>query len=122
MSPGYGGYQSTTPTPYYTTTTFARTGYYTGAHYYYTTKATEYYTEADAAPSYIIKRTTPRLQSTKTIKSPEYYTYVAPACCTEASKYYLVPSYYTEAPTYYTTKAAEYYTEPPKYYTNKAPE
>jgi hypothetical protein len=34
----------------------------------------------------------------------------------------LVPSYYTEAPTYYTTKAAEYYTEPPKYYTNKAPE
>jgi hypothetical protein len=84
MSPGYGGYQSITPTPYYTTSTFAKNGYYTEAHYYYTTKAPEYYTEADAAPSYIIKRTTPRLQSTKTTKSPEYYTYVAPACCTEA--------------------------------------
>jgi hypothetical protein len=62
MSPGYGGYLSTTPPPYYTTTTFARTGYYTEAHNYYTTKAPEYYTAADAAPSYIIKRTTPRLQ------------------------------------------------------------
>ncbi|EFX74563.1 hypothetical protein DAPPUDRAFT_251776 [Daphnia pulex] len=71
------------------------------AHNYYTTKAPEYYTEADAAPSYNIKRTTPKLPSTKTTKSPEYYTY---------------------PPTYYTTKAAEYYTEPPKYYTNKAPE
>ncbi|EFX74547.1 hypothetical protein DAPPUDRAFT_251731 [Daphnia pulex] len=85
------------------------------AHNYYTTKAPEYYTEADAAPSYNIKRATPKLPSTKTSKSPEYYTYVAPACCTEAPKYYLPP-------TYYTTKAAEYYTEPPKYYTNKAPE
>jgi hypothetical protein len=39
MSPGYGGYQSTTPPPHYTTTTFAPTGYYTEGHNYYTTKA-----------------------------------------------------------------------------------
>jgi hypothetical protein len=31
MSPGYGGYQSTTSPPYYTTTTFARTGYHNEA-------------------------------------------------------------------------------------------
>ncbi|EFX72634.1 hypothetical protein DAPPUDRAFT_254132 [Daphnia pulex] len=36
---------------YYTTTTFAPTGYYTEAHNYYTTKAAEYYTAANAAPS-----------------------------------------------------------------------
>jgi hypothetical protein len=64
MSPGCGGYQSTTPPPYYTTTTFARTGYYTEAYNYYTNKAPEYYIVANAAPSYIIKRTTPRLPST----------------------------------------------------------
>ncbi|XP_046456123.1 uncharacterized protein LOC124203490 [Daphnia pulex] len=37
MSPGYGGYQSTTPPPCNTTTTFAPTGYYTEGHNYYTT-------------------------------------------------------------------------------------
>ncbi|EFX62245.1 hypothetical protein DAPPUDRAFT_270742 [Daphnia pulex] len=51
MSPGYGGYQSTTPPPCYTTTTFAPTGYYTEGHNYYTTKAPEYYTAANASPS-----------------------------------------------------------------------
>ncbi len=51
MSPGYGGYQSTTPSPCYTTTTFAPTGYYTEDHNYYTTKAPEYFTAANAAPS-----------------------------------------------------------------------
>jgi hypothetical protein len=37
MSPGYGGYQTATPPPYYTATTFAKTSYNT-------TKAPEYYT------------------------------------------------------------------------------
>jgi hypothetical protein len=122
MSPGYGGYQSTTPLPYYTTTTFAPTGYYTEAHNYYITKAPEYYTADNAAPSYIIKDPEYYTEAPKcyTTKSPEYYTYVAPAYYTEVSKNYLVPSYYTEAPTYYTTKAVEYYTESPNYYTTKA--
>ncbi|XP_046652038.1 uncharacterized protein LOC124342879 isoform X1 [Daphnia pulicaria] len=51
MAPGYGGYQSTTPPPCYTTKTFAPTGYYTEGHNYYTIKAPEYYTAANAAPS-----------------------------------------------------------------------
>ncbi|XP_046641429.1 uncharacterized protein LOC124326569 [Daphnia pulicaria] len=41
---------------------------------------------------------------------------------TEIPKNYIVPSYYTEAPTYYSIKAAEYYTESPNYYTNKTPD
>ncbi len=28
MSPGYGGYQTATPPPYFTTITYATTGYY----------------------------------------------------------------------------------------------
>jgi hypothetical protein len=66
MSPGYGGYQSTTPSPCYPTTTFAPTGYYTEGHNYYTTKAPEYYTATNAAPlakSPKILSTTPRLPS-----------------------------------------------------------
>jgi hypothetical protein len=39
MSPGYGRCQTTTPRPYYTTTTYATTSYYTEAPQYYTTKA-----------------------------------------------------------------------------------
>jgi hypothetical protein len=41
---------------------------------------------------------------------------------TEIPKNYIVPSYYTEAPTYYSIKAAEYYTESTNYYTNKTPD
>jgi hypothetical protein len=99
MSPGYGGYQSTTPPPCYTTT-FAPTGYYTEGHNYYTTKAPEYYT-ITKDPEYYTE-------------APKYYhqfTGVLHVCChslyTEAPKYYSVPSYYTEAPTNFTTKAAE---------------
>jgi len=81
MSPGYGGYQSTTPPPCYTTTTFAPTGYYTEDHNYYTTKAPEYFTSANAAPSLITKDPEYYTEAPKyyTTKSPEYYTYVAPA-------------------------------------------
>jgi hypothetical protein len=43
MSPGYGGYQSTTLPPYYSTSTIAAPAYYTTAPNYYTTKASEYY-------------------------------------------------------------------------------
>ncbi len=53
-------------------------------HNYYITKAPEYYTAANAAPSYIIKLTTPRLPSTTppSHRSPSTpkYTYVALAC------------------------------------------
>jgi hypothetical protein len=41
MSPGYGGYQTATPPPYYITT-YATAIYYTEASKYYTTKAPEY--------------------------------------------------------------------------------
>jgi hypothetical protein len=83
MSPGYGGYQSTTPPSYYATTTYDTTSYYTEAPKYYTTKEPECYTTTNAAPAYY----------------------------TEAPKYYSAPSYYTEVPAYYTTKTVEYYTE-----------
>jgi hypothetical protein len=43
MSPGYGGYQSTTLLSYYSTSTDAALAYYTKALKYYTTKASEYY-------------------------------------------------------------------------------
>ncbi|EFX82157.1 hypothetical protein DAPPUDRAFT_241289 [Daphnia pulex] len=44
MSLGYGGYQTGTLSPNYTTT-FATTSYYTDAPEYYTTKAPDYYTK-----------------------------------------------------------------------------
>ncbi|EFX88274.1 LOW QUALITY PROTEIN: hypothetical protein DAPPUDRAFT_234799 [Daphnia pulex] len=78
MSPGYGGYQSTTPPSYYATTTYDTTSYYTEAPKYYTTKEPDYYTTTNAAPAYY----------------------------TEAPKYYSAPSYYTEVPAYYTTKTS----------------
>ncbi len=37
MSPGYGGCQTATPPPYYATTTYATTIYYTKAPEYFTT-------------------------------------------------------------------------------------
>jgi hypothetical protein len=43
MSPGYGGYESTTLLSYYSTLTNAAPAYYTKAPKYYTTKASEYY-------------------------------------------------------------------------------
>jgi hypothetical protein len=88
MSPVYGGYQGTTPPPYYTTTIFAPTGYYTEAHNYYIIKAPEYYTADNASPSYIIKDPEYYTEAPKcyTTKSPDYYTYVAPAYYTEVYK------------------------------------
>jgi hypothetical protein len=48
MSPGYGEFQTATPPPYYTSTTYALTGYYT-------TKVPDYYTTTFDAPSCITK-------------------------------------------------------------------
>jgi hypothetical protein len=42
MSPGYGGYQTATPPPYYPKTTYATTSYCTEVYNYYTTKASEF--------------------------------------------------------------------------------
>jgi hypothetical protein len=74
MSPGYGGYQTATPPPYYTTTTFAKTSCNT-------TKAPEYYTTTYDVPSYYTE--TPKYKS-----APSYIT--------------KEPEYYTDAPKYYT--------------------
>jgi hypothetical protein len=67
MSPGYGGYQTAVPSPYYKTITYATTGHYT-------TKAPEYYTTTCDAPSYYTE--TPKYNSAPSyiIKEPEYYT------------------------------------------------
>ncbi|EFX82166.1 hypothetical protein DAPPUDRAFT_241312 [Daphnia pulex] len=139
-SPGYGEYQSTTPPlPYYTTTTFASTGYYTEAVKYYTTKASDYYTKTYVAPSYYTKTPEYNIEASNyyTTKSTEYTTkYAAPAYYTKAPHYYIhktleyftsvyhgtappsyytttygMTSYYTEAPEYYTIKASDYYTK-----------
>jgi hypothetical protein len=80
MSPGYGGYQTATPTSYNQTTSNATTSYYTEAPppNYYTEKA-ECYTAMYAAQVYY----------------------------TDRPKYYSAPSYYqTEASDF--TKAPEY--------------
>ncbi|EFX82402.1 hypothetical protein DAPPUDRAFT_302619 [Daphnia pulex] len=45
MSPGYGGYQTTTPASDCTTTTYATTSYYTEASMYYTTNVPDCYTK-----------------------------------------------------------------------------
>jgi hypothetical protein len=57
MSPGYGGYQTATPPPYYPKATYATTSYCTGVYKYYTTKAPEFYTTTYSAPSYYTKAT-----------------------------------------------------------------
>jgi hypothetical protein len=80
MSPGYGGNQTATSPPYYTTRKYAITDYYT-------TKTTEYYTPTYDAPSYYT-------EAQKYNSAPSYIT--------------KEPEYYTEAPKYYTTKTPEY--------------
>jgi hypothetical protein len=67
MSPGYGGYQTATPPPYYPKATYAPTSYCTKVYKYYTTKTPEFYTT----------------------------TYAAPRHYTDVLKYYSAPSYYT---------------------------
>jgi hypothetical protein len=67
MSPGYGGYQTATPPPYYPRATNATTSSCTKVFKCYTTKAPEFYTT----------------------------TYAAPSHSTDALKYYSAPSYYT---------------------------
>ncbi|EFX88316.1 hypothetical protein DAPPUDRAFT_311548 [Daphnia pulex] len=50
MSPWYGGNQTATPPPSYST--YATTSCYTDVFKYYTTKAPEFYTTTYAAPSH----------------------------------------------------------------------
>jgi hypothetical protein len=80
MSPGYGGYQTATPPPNYTTTTLT-TSYYTEAPKYYTTKAPEYDAITYASPSYYTDAPNYYSASSYTTKAAEYYTttYAAPA-------------------------------------------
>ncbi|EFX88260.1 LOW QUALITY PROTEIN: hypothetical protein DAPPUDRAFT_234827 [Daphnia pulex] len=86
-SPGYGGYQTTTPASDCTTTTYATTSYYTEASKYYTTN---YY----SAPSY-----TTLTEAVKYYVASTFYPTATPS-------YYAEPKYYTEAPVYYTTTYA----------------
>jgi hypothetical protein len=67
MSPGYGGYQTATPPPYYPRATNATTSFCTEISKYYTPKAPEFCTT----------------------------TYAAPSHYTDVLKYYSAPSYYT---------------------------
>jgi hypothetical protein len=115
MSPLYGGCQTATLTPYYTTT-FATTGSYT-------TKAQECYTTIHDAPSCY---TESRIITQPRVTSPEaeYYTEAPKYYITKAPEYYTsmyaAPAYYTEAPHYYNTKSLKYYTTTyvaPNYYT-----
>ncbi len=116
MSPGYGGCQTATPLPYYTTTTYATTGSYT-------TKAQECYTTIHDAPScYTESRsiTQPWVISPEAeyyTESPKYYITKVPEYYTSV---YAVPAHYTEAPHYYDTEALKNYTTTyvaPSYYT-----
>ncbi|EFX87990.1 LOW QUALITY PROTEIN: hypothetical protein DAPPUDRAFT_234614 [Daphnia pulex] len=137
MSPGYGGYQTTTPASDCTTTTYATTSYYTEASKYYTTNVPDsvpsYYTEAPSHRSITQLRmqrqlTTPRLQSTTLLSAtaPRLQLITPPTVeiYTEVPKHYSAPSYttltepvtYYVASTFYTTAAPSYYAEP-KYYT-----
>ncbi|EFX85229.1 LOW QUALITY PROTEIN: hypothetical protein DAPPUDRAFT_237697 [Daphnia pulex] len=139
MSHGYGGYQTATSLPNYTT--YATTGYYTEAHNYYTdapayftieahkyctTKASEYYTTSHAAPASTptLQNTTPpenrsttRLRMLPQLTTPAFYTSLlhrgSQLCSSllhRGPEYYSVPSYIP------TTETAEYYAVP-TYYT-----
>ncbi len=118
MSPGYGGYQTTTLPSYYTNNIRNnRLLHHQGSRVYTRTcDAPSYYTDA---PNYITKEPEYYTEAPKyyTIKAPEYYTttYAAPAYYTEAPNYCN-----TEAPNYYTTTyaAPSYYTDAPKYYSS----
>ncbi|XP_046442872.1 uncharacterized protein LOC124193202 [Daphnia pulex] len=95
MSFWYGGYQTATPPPSYTT--YATISSCTEVFKYYATKAPELYTTTYAVPSHYTD-------------TPKYYS--APSYYTKATEYYMTrhaaPSYYTEAPNYYTEAPADY--------------
>ncbi|EFX88370.1 hypothetical protein DAPPUDRAFT_234547 [Daphnia pulex] len=99
MSPGYGGYQTTTPASDCTTTTSTTTSYYTEASKYYTTNV------PDSVPSYYTEAPKYYSSPSSTTKSSEYYTttYAVPAYYTDAPKYYSALSYCTKAPAYHNT-------------------
>jgi hypothetical protein len=110
--------------------------YYTEAHKYYTIKASEYFTTTYAATAYYTEA--PKYYSAPAYYTgtPKYYSASSYIPTTEAvfittqlffhrstviriitprfavyyTKIYAAPSYYTEAPVYYNTKAPEYYT------------
>jgi hypothetical protein len=124
MSPGYGGYQTATPPPYYPKATYATTSYCPEVYKYYTTKAPEFYTTIYAAPSHytdVLKLLCPELlhhqgdgaglhmlRHPTTPRLPSITMFSA-TYCTDFPKYCCVPSCYTEAPADYSTKTVEYY-------------
>ncbi|EFX87736.1 hypothetical protein DAPPUDRAFT_96706 [Daphnia pulex] len=118
MSPWYGGNQTATPPPSYST--YATTSSCTDVFKYYTTKPREFYTTTYAAPSHYtdaLKRRTaphdyvccPMLCPTPRLLS---ITLFSATYCTDFPKYYSVPSCYTEAPADVSTKTVEYYSAP----------
>ncbi|EFX89592.1 hypothetical protein DAPPUDRAFT_310473 [Daphnia pulex] len=118
MSPWYGGNQTATPPPSYSTyaTTSSCTDVfncYTEAPADFSTKTVEYFTEAAkyySSPIY-----------TTTTEAEKYYA--VPTCYTKAAvSCYVEQNYYTDAPVYYTTTYAtpSYNTAAPKYYTEEA--
>ncbi|EFX88378.1 LOW QUALITY PROTEIN: hypothetical protein DAPPUDRAFT_234519 [Daphnia pulex] len=118
MSPGYGGYQTTTPASDCTTTTYATTSYYTA-------KCPDYYTTPYALPNYL-RQIPERVEYSAEV--PKYYTTKAPEYCT--TTYHGPVEIKGErnkqscdvrvASKYFTTKAPECYTTTdvaPSYYT-----
>ncbi|EFX87792.1 hypothetical protein DAPPUDRAFT_96608 [Daphnia pulex] len=123
MSPWYGGNQTATPPPSYST--YATTSSCTDVFKYYTTKAPDLNSTTHAAPSHYTDAPNcyteaPADVSTKTV---EYYTeatkyYSAPIdiTTTQAAKYYAVPTCYTKAALSCCVEQ-RYYTDAPVYYT-----
>jgi hypothetical protein len=121
MSPGYGIYQTSTPSPYYTSINNNRS---TG---YYTTKAPEYYHTTCDALSYYTKTwsiTLPRAASPKSRSTTPRFPSTTPLRHRNTSRLRMLPLpttprvLITTIPKYYTTTytAPSYYTDVPKYY------
>ncbi|XP_046449068.1 uncharacterized protein LOC124198312 [Daphnia pulex] len=135
MSPGYGGYQTTTTASDCTTTIYSTTSYYTEAskspeilffpefHHQVIGVLHNYVCSASllhrGSSTTLLSATPPRLQliTPLTVENytevPKYYSAPSYTTLTEAAKYYVASTFYT---TFYTTAAPSYYAEP-KYYT-----
>ncbi|EFX87981.1 hypothetical protein DAPPUDRAFT_234588 [Daphnia pulex] len=147
MSPGYGGYQTTTPVSDCTTTTYATTSYYAEASKYYTTNVPDCYKKHKLSRvttqnprSISLPRvtpsshrsitqlrmqrqlTTPRIPNTTLLSAtaPRLQLITPPTVeiYTEVPKYYSAPSYTTlTEPVTYYVASTFYTTAAPSYYT-----
>ncbi|EFX86399.1 hypothetical protein DAPPUDRAFT_236791 [Daphnia pulex] len=114
MSPGYGGCQTATPPPYYTTTTYATTGSYTPLHDNQSSEHLRHGNNCSAlSVTNFLRHRIVGSQPWLLHRIPKYNS--APSYITRE------PYYYTEVPKYYITEAPEYFTymyATPDYYTN----